>query len=597
MTSISLCTTALSDFWDTTANRIVMLGQWCLRNDRRDDWRDLDYEVLPHPWDDREAMHRAAGYEESVYQSLLECLAVFMNQVHGESHGLDYWRLILGPWLLHYVQVIHERHLCLEAALERHPGLRTIGLAAGSFRVPRHTDDHLLGGMDDPYNLQIYTALLQAMGFDFSSRQLEWEWAGWAPVTGGSLPKRLSRKLRTWWRAIGPFWARRSPVVLVDMYLPLATVLRFSLHTGLRALWAEMPHPDEWPAGPDFPASHPLRAELAGLKPERTDRFTQLVIKTLPDNLPRIYMEGYRVCRDWVVRCWKRPNVKKLVTSNGLESNEPLKFVAAELKERGARLIVVQHGGSYGSARYNPNERLERQAADEFWSWGWGEDQEGVRPVVSPKLSRMARMRQTANRNGRGPAIFYVSNAFARYHYRTWSCPTAAGQARRYFEWQFRFLQALAPGVRQNLIFRPYYPYDYGWSLVDMVKQACPDIVLDEAGHDYTRGIAEAELVVCDVNQTTMLETLTSDIPTIAFWDAGLWELRPEATPFFTRLHEAGILHFSPGSAAEAMNQIWPDVRTWWDGPEARAARREFSLRFARQDPAWMSQWWKALSS
>ena len=170
MASSHLCTTALQEFWNRKADRILFLGHWCLRYDRRDDWKNLPYEVLPHPWDDREAMLRAARYEEEVYEDLLEVLVEFLDDVHGEKHSKQYWRILLGPWLLHYVQALHERYLCLMQGFQSYPDLSMIGLALSSFNIPRHTRDHLVGSTDDAYNLQLYTTLLQAMGHQFPVR-------------------------------------------------------------------------------------------------------------------------------------------------------------------------------------------------------------------------------------------------------------------------------------------------------------------------------------------------------------------------------------------------------------------------------------------
>jgi putative transferase (TIGR04331 family) len=94
-----LATTALSEFWDAGADKTLFLGRWCLRYDHQEDWSRLDYEVLPHPWDDREAMHEAAAYEEEIYENLLGALTKFLNEAHEENRSERYWRIILGPWL------------------------------------------------------------------------------------------------------------------------------------------------------------------------------------------------------------------------------------------------------------------------------------------------------------------------------------------------------------------------------------------------------------------------------------------------------------------------------------------------------------------
>ena len=581
-----LCTTALQKFWDPSAEEVLFLGEWCLRYDCRRDWQDLNYVILPHPWDDREAMHQAAAYEEEVYEELLEALADFLNQAHGEEHSRQYWRIIIGPWLLHFIQLLHERFLCLRQALDQYPGLRTAGLSPSSFRIPRHYWDHTWGSTGDPYNLQLYTALLLAMGVVIPVRPFQW-----ALQLDFRKPAPFWKSvLKNLWRHLGPYWARQGTALMVDMYIPPRQLLNFMAQTGFKARWCSMPESEPWVngAGPDD--LHPRRRDLEALTLPQGDTFRSLIIKVLPAHFPLMYLEGYRACRGWVQENWKNEATQAVLTANALHGNEAFKFLAAELHERGAKLIAVQHGGAYGSARYNPVELLEREAADEFWSWGW--EGNAVKPMANPKLSLLAAKRRNRQAAGQG-YIFFAGNILPRYYYHNWSCPTGP-QFGEYLDWQIGFLKALNPDVQARVIFRAN-PLDWGWCVRQRIQDACPEVRLDDPRNDFYDGLLGASLKVCDMNQTTLLESMAADIPTIAFWDPNRWELRPEAEPYFQQLRDAGILYDSPGEAAQAVNRLWPEVDDWWRQPEVQQARRNFADRYALQSPNWVRQWQECL--
>jgi len=72
------------------------------------------------------------------------------------------------------------------------------------------------------------------------------------------------------------------------------------------------------------------------------------------------------------------------------------------------------------------------------------------------------------------------------------------------------------------------------------------------------------------------------NIPTIAFWQSGLDHLRDSAVPYYQRLVDAGIVHLSPASAADKVNQIWDDVDEWWSSAVVQEARIFFCDRYAR---------------
>lgn len=592
MTPPFLCTTALSEFWDKRADKIVLLGAWCLRYDRREEWQDLNYEILPYPWDDREAMHKAAVYEEEVYEELLGLLSEFLNEVHVEKHNKQYWRIILGPWLLYFIQVLHERYLCLQLAFDRYPGLATIGLAESSFQIPRHCLDHVYGSIDDPYNLQLTTAILQALGWKMPRREFSWSWPSAPKGNVGPFYKRVCKQV---WQRVHPlthslinWWARRAPILLANMYLPHKQVAQLMVRTGFRARLCLMPESEKWLPTSSPVKLHPLRRNLNDLSLRKNDAFRSFVTKTLQGHLPLIYLEGYRACREWVQQNWNRAKTKAVVTANALTYNESFKFLAAEMKERGAKLIVTQYGGSCGNARYNPFEGYERKAADQFWSWGWGEQADGVKPMPNPKLSFLATRRKSGLQKGE-PYIFYVGNSLPRYHFRTWSCPTAH-QVLDYLKWLTRFLEAMEVEVRAQLVFRPH-PLDWGWSLRRRLREAFPDLRLDSPQSNYHRGLLGASLVIHDANQTTFLESLAANIPTVVFWDPHLWELRADAEPYYRLLHDAGILYCDPMAAAGAVNRIWPEVEKWWQLTKVQQARQTFVQQFALHSSAWLEKW------
>jgi putative transferase (TIGR04331 family) len=591
-----LATTALTEFWDLRAEKLMFLGAWCLRYDRKEEWQNLDYELLPHPWDDRAAMHQAARYEEEVYEDLLIVLGDFLNAAHSQKYGRQYWRIILGPWLLHYIQALHERYLCLTRALDRYPEMKITGLAAESFNTPRHFWDHLRGGFDDPYNLQLYTIILEAMGRNQKRREFQWNWEQLSANKSATFRKKGKRWLRQRWRNWGFFWARRAPVLLVDMYQPLRGIMKLMLVTGLQARWCDLPEPERWVQN-SAPASHSQRQDLGNLAYGQDDEFISVLIKTLPANLPLIYLEGYQSCREWVRHVLQRAATKIALTSIGTIGNETYKILAAELHERGAKLVDIQHGGSYGNSWYSPPEILQRKAGNEFWSWGWGEEMAGVRPMPNPKLSYWASKPRNSGNNSKGvgyqPYIFYVGNNLPRYHFRTWSCPTAQ-QTLQYLDWTVRFFKGLGPEVMQNLIYRPF-PDDYGWAVRQRLQDACPDLRLDSPPGNYYQGLRGASLVVCDMNQTTVLESLAMNIPTIAFWDPHFWEIRPEAEPYFQLLRQAGILHDDPEAAAAAVVNLWPRFEEWWGETERQQIRQKFVQRFALNSPEWAHQWQEQL--
>ena len=117
-----LCLTALEDFWDLRAARPVFLGPWCVRQGAKSTVGAEAGEILPHPYDDREQMWKAALYQEDVTERVFHVLSAWLREQHG--HGdREYWRMVVWPWLWHYVMLAHEHYLCLEEGCSPSPGI------------------------------------------------------------------------------------------------------------------------------------------------------------------------------------------------------------------------------------------------------------------------------------------------------------------------------------------------------------------------------------------------------------------------------------------------------------------------------------------
>ena len=103
--------------------------------------------------------------------------------------------------------------------------------------------------------------------------------------------------------------------------------------------------------------------------------------------------------------------------------------------------------------------------------------------------------------------------------------------------------------------------------------------------------LKQSRLFVGTYNATTYLETFVADFPTILFWNPDYWELRPSAQSFFDELRAAEILHDTPESAAQKVNEVYDAPAEWWKTPEVQAAKNRFCEQYAKSSPNWIREW------
>lgn len=587
--SIFLATTALPDFWEKNG-RLLFLGDWCLRYEQRAAWENLDYQVCPYPWDDRRRLAEAENYCRKVYEGALARLREALNDVHGVSHELRYWRIVLGPWLLRYVQEVYEGHCAIAAAIRSTPGLRTFALAPESFSIPLDVPAFRRFCETDRFRLQIYSRLCAHLGVRIERYIPLHQGREEEPRHGQpSLGKRVAKYVNHF---IFRRWRGRVPVWLVDSGVSLPILFRLALATRFKALPFDLSFLDrsfgEALSGARVDKS--LRAKLKKrMQPlKRRDEFSDFLMETLIEDMPISFVEGYT----HAVQVWNEcdsPPPGALIGIQGYYDRSFFPFLAAELAARGTKLILLQHGGSYGAVEFHSFERHEQKIADEYWTWGWehGLDRH-CKPMPSLKL--VANSLCGHSGNSPEPAILYCGNVAAPYLVFIWSSPVGP-QWKATIDWEIRFIHRLPAFARKRLLIRTY-PTDYGWSQKQRLIDAFPGEALRfDDSKSIQKNIRTCGIVVVDNNFTVFLEALNLDKPTVLFWDPRLNELRITASPLYDKLRSCEILHDTPEAAADKVASISNDPDAWWRREDVQEARKDFCEKFAWAPKNWREIW------
>ena len=151
-----------------------------------------------------------------------------------------------------------------------------------------------------------------------------------------------------------------------------------------------------------------------------------------------------------------------------------------------------------------------------------------------------------------------------------------AGQWLNYLEDQFEFAEALPEHIRSALLVR-LFSRDHGWHQVERWQSRWPEIELDPGDQSIQNLIAKSRVYVVSYNGTPFHESLALGVPTIMYWNPEHFELRDAAAPSFSHLERAGILHYSPVSAAKKVAEIWDDPDGWWASAQVLSALSLFS--------------------
>jgi putative transferase (TIGR04331 family) len=579
---IFLATTALEEFWDTS-KQLLFLGEWCRRFERKDYWEEFGGEVARNPLKTERDLFEAHQYVNKLYYELLPLLTNELNLLHKTSRSCKYWRILIGPWLYFYICVVLDRFLNIKSALKYYPDLTTILMAEKSFVTPKDTLDFLTLVCDDAYNLQIFSRILKLISpKKFPEKELSLELKIKKRKQNEKLTiKEISRRILN-----GLMMGLGAKVIFKGALFPLAAEMTIFCRSMFRIRASRSGVVDL----PELSLDNDLRGRFENININR-DEFLQIFFKLLPLDFPKCFVEGYQIMKDKIKSEYPL-SPKAIFNSIGWYLDEGFKTWAAESSEKGIPLFGVPHGGNLGVDKY---EEVflgnEIDIVDHYFTWGWEEPRRKgkVKPLPVPKLINRKVLGAEAKRSGilfgasSVPRYLYMFHPFNNYVYLN------------YFNGHIRFSNSLAPGLRSQLYMRAYHN-DYGWGYLNRLKEVCPEVVVEDPNIPFEKRIKDCRIYVCDHLSTTYAEALAVNKPTILFWDPKIFQLRPEAKPYFDALRSAGILYETPEGAAEAINSIYYDIEKWWNNDERQKTIKEFCQNYARTSSNAITEWVKELS-
>ena len=571
MTKKKYCLVTTADERTWPRNRpVLFLGEWCKRFSRKEKWSKLDSKTLKYHWDDRVKLRKDFSYLQELHEIFLKDLSQQLNRIHKENYSIRYWRILVGPWLGWFIQILFDRWSTLNRGLEEYDIDRCYVLNNNTNNiVPSDLKNfvHLL--IDDEWNENIFGQLLHGCkgnGINLATVNTSF--------SDSSLPNKrasyseLKEALKILLSKLSGYITRKRDYFFISSYIPLLT--EFKLQARLNQI------PSFWYSPQVDYCDMDLRQRKWVMdNSDSPDEFIKIACQFIPVHIPVAYLEGYSLLKHCVKKVKWPKNPKAIFTGSAFIDDEVFKAWTAEKTENGTPFIIGQHGGRFGMTPFAFYEDHQIDISDKFLSWGWGNSRiSKIKPFGNIKL-----LNKRLKYNPNGDAIM-IEMSLPRYSYHLYATPVSS-QLLSYFNDQCNFMKILPLALRKQILVR-LDKYDYGWDQKLRWENEFSDIKID-LGHTPIKKLLEnSRLCIATENGTSYLETLAWNMPTIIFWDEEHWELNQEVIPYLNLLSDAGIFHSTPQSAAQKVIEIWDDIETWWASQSVQNARNIFCEKYSR---------------
>jgi putative transferase (TIGR04331 family) len=571
--SIHLVTTAEEKTWPHDG-KVVFLGEWCKKYNRKHKWSKLD-STTARPYaisaKEKESINE---YRDVLFSELLYELSEELNRIHNTSHSKRYWDIIVGPWLQQSIKVFINRYGALSQALSENDIDKSIVSNNANIVPPQVFLDFKYCLEDDIWNYKLYCDMLRHypdldLELVQSKASLESDnKLTRADINPTSWRNRI-KPIAMFFFKIAPLFSRKSDALIVKSYLPPLQELKLQVLLGqFPQLWGS-------PAIEKLDYNKKVRDDFfQGY--EKYSGMQREVRRLIGKLIPICYLEGYKSTRAQVEDLPWPSQPKFIFTSNSYSTDEIFKFWTAKMIELGVPYYVGQHGNNYGTLK-GYKEWIEVNTCDRFYSWGGWASSHKRDYIIPAFVWKLANENLSNDKQGGLLLIKRGPGRMDGCHDRHFEHILNRKNVLNFFSFLDKNLQNKTT-VRLHLGSTNLKSADeHIW------REKYKSIVIDNGTHSIYNLIKRNRVVVHSYDSTGILETLSLNIPTVAFWINDLDLIMPDATPDYQLLMDVNIVHLDSKSAASHINKYWDNIDEWWESEEVQNAREVFCNKYARK--------------
>ena len=568
-----LITTADESTWKFD-QPILFLGEWCRLYDRRHIWETMNAKVAkPYGLDKskkEEDFSKIRQLELKLFPEFYEIL----NKHFNLSHDKRFWQILLGHWFRRILTLLLNRTNTFKQCLQTH-NISGVTIFKKNDYLAVFDSTHInTASIDDNWNNLLNARILELLKVDFPIEFLENN--NNIPDKVANSKSTLAHNIFNWsiyiYNKISRRFLNDNDAFIINSYLPLKEEIKLELILKqFPQIWRLQNTKNDLSKIIKKPDIH-LREKLSAKFLKKSDSDLENIVRSLIFELtPICFLEGFHELKKKAIEQPWPKSPKFIFTSNNFDTHEVFKMWAALKVELGFKYYVGQHGNNYGTKK-NYNYATEITTADKFITWGYKKSDKHYPAFIFTQLGQ--------KKNIHNPSGGLLLTQLC--HPGSYETFDIESYHIKYFDDQKEFIKSLNSNSKKKLIIRLHKGYQpLRWSEKKRWFDFDPSLKLDIGQTNINNLISRNRLIVHSYDSTGMLETLSQNIPTLAFWQNDFDHLDYSAILNYQSLVDAGIVHLSAKSVANKVNEVWNDVDGWWSQSQIQKARREFCEIYA----------------
>lgn len=575
---------------------VVFLGPWCLAKPHEGIPDSLppakSFSLLPFHWNDRAKLREDYDYLDGLHARLLSSLAQALNCFHSTNYSRRYWQILLDPWLMSYVGVMFDRWETLRLAME----------GRGKFCVPAQENRHSESARVFSYNDFISDIITDAGNEIIFRNILQFQYSeqiklqaiastiqssksfSTNPKSGTFSIKSIFKMFATLIDLITQLITFRNKFVFQDAYFAPCAFIRLSLALGQipKFRHSELDFDESAIRRKSLVPENVQRTFELPLRPE--NQFESFLATRLRGDLPMCVVEYFNKIGSFVARLSLAPDV--IVTGNSHWSNPLAKAWMAKHTERGGKLFILEHGGSFPARKELFN--FEEDIADRKGTWFVPYHPKHVQVPPSKLMQARAITGRKSAIGKKSKYCLIIGNENPKYVYRAMFYPMA-DQCLKSLSMVNETINSFLPSIQEMVRIRPY-PKNMGWNCRALYAERHGEKKI-YSSKTLRQSFSSAKIIVCTYPETTFSEAMATGRPVILLYHADINERHPATFRLIDIMRKAKIIFHDSEQASDHINKIWDNPLLWWNSSKVVEAREAFKSQAGRINKTWLAEW------
>ncbi len=567
-----LINTADERTWSKT-EKILFLGEWCLKYSRKHIWKNLDFEICKPFLNKRNK--KISSVDEVFYlaQIFLPKLASLLNQYHKTNYSDRYWEILIGHWLIRFISSVSNRYYLLKYALDEYDISNITFLKSRNYKIAT------LDTLSSVYatNCEIWNNMVFSKIYNYlSNKKINSHYINICDENFSYYIKQnrqlsFKKNVKNIFFNIFSKFTRDTDAVIFGSYLSLIDEIKLNLS------FSQVPFQCTEHFG-DFNFKY-KRKNITLSSSNSEISLYQFLNKIIFSAIPVAYVENYSEFK-LILKNIKWPkNPKFIFTSNLFDINEIFKYWVADKVENSIPYFVGQHGNNYGQHLFEGRFIWpERSTSNGFITWGWQDKYKTT--IKGFNFKKKIKKSKKSILDG-----IVLIRTCVMFRYFPWD---VVNEFKINLIEQYDFLENLSKPIFKKVTVRLHHTSSTNHNIEQFkekenLKKRFPLIKIDDGVINLQRLVNKNKLFVFAYDGTGILEFLLSDIPFIAFWSDETNHLIDdrEILELYEEFYEVGIFFKSGKDASIALNKRWNDIIGWWNSKNVKLAKEKFMNKFS----------------